>query len=306
VNKTNDDQLYSVLKEYSRDKHTGIVTLSLFDIKGDLIQQGIIKDGKYIAGKNPNHVSDSFNDSGETIVVITAPPVNTNPGNISPDFPTFPSDPSSPFTDGVSGSGSGGTSSNQSIITNQITNPCLSALVNNLVNANFKDKISEIISKLSTNTHINITFKDVFSNPDGKAANSFDIRYVPSSGNFTETVTLSTDLLSGTSKEYATAVIIHEIIHNYFSATANGQNVLNSHQMMADDYVAPMASYLNQLYPTLSIQNATALVWSGISDSKSYNDYSTFTYSGGSMSKQDLKDIYSNYVAKVYGTDICH
>ncbi len=75
---------------------------------------------------------------------------------------------------------------------------------------------------------------------------------------------------------------------------------------MSDGFFTPIASYLTSLYPNMSIQDATAFVWIGISDSNSYIGSSNFDYPGGTMTKDDIKGIYSTYVAVLKGTPICN
>lgn len=325
INRTNSDELYAVVKEYSLDIKTGSMTLTFFDIRGNLIQQGLFRNGRFSSFKNKSHlimnvgngegdpkkptdgIDIGVDEDGDTIVVITAPPPSSDPVFTLPDFPSGPDYPSFPADPGYpSPVGGGGGDSNPSIITNRIKDPCLKAIVDNLLNKNFQDKMSEVISNLATSTKLNITFDDAEYTSDGAAANTHDVAYDKDSHYLLIFVTLSHDKLLGTSKEYATTAIIHEIVHGFFSSTAGGISIDKPHEMMADSFVSPMASYLTQLYPDLSIQNATALVWSGISDIKSYKDSDNFTYPGGSMTKDELKAIYANYVAKIYGTGVCN
>lgn len=120
INKSSENELFGIVKEYEVSDDSNLVTLKIFSLTGSLIEQGIIKpNGNYVRQKvrrlntmKSMGLSDGneigIDDDGNPIVVITAPggggggsfPSNpgvpTNPG--IPTVPGFPSDPSGNIT----------------------------------------------------------------------------------------------------------------------------------------------------------------------------------------------------------------
>ncbi|GEM_PF-6224328 len=151
------------------------------------------------------------------------------------------------------GNGPGGGSGNGDFdkIINDITDPCLKALITNLQNAN---KLTNLIGGIlqnvfGENNNITLTFKqddnikDVEGTPvAGKALKSIDGK------NYS--IYLNSSLLNQYSQESQTLTIMHEVLHNYFFAE-NFSKIPNGHTRMLNDYINQMSKSLEDLYPQL-------------------------------------------------------
>lgn len=192
-------------------------------------------------------------------------------------------------------------------IINNVTDPCLKTMVNNLSNNDVTGKIAEIISNLDGDKKVKINVIDADETASYKPANIVNQYYDPSSGTYSATIVLSRNALVPSTKENCTTVIIHEFIHAYFSYVGKSTTGIQTaeHENMAINYIQPMAEYLSYIYG-ISAKDATALAWSGLSDAKSYIDTNNFQYPGGYMTKDELKSIYVNYVVNYSGTPTCN
>ncbi|RYF14393.1 MAG: hypothetical protein EOO42_17895 [Flavobacteriales bacterium] len=135
---------------------------------------------------------------------------------------------------------------------------------------------------------------------------------------FSATITLGIDYHSNTSKENLTASMIHEIVHAYLGYTSN--NFLKTetdHNVISTKYITPMALYLKQ-YLSLDLKDAYALAWSGVPDSKVFQDADDqfeFTMSDGNkITKAETRNLSGPYklptnlqenVGFTKGTKIC-
>lgn len=193
----------------------------------------------------------------------------------------------------------------ENVLRNQVQHPCLRMLVNQVIRTDVDDMISGIISKLDEDIFVQISVIDAPETTNFEAAET-DLIKVPNSKIIMGTITLSTNVLSGSTKEYAVTVFIHEIIHSYMKYIGQN-NALQQleHQSMATTYINPMVNYLTSAF-NLSLRDATALSWIGVNDSKSYINSTNFSYPGGSISKSQLEDIYRDYVSNRVGQSICN
>lgn len=144
---------------------------------------------------------------------------------------------------------------NPTEIINRVTDPCLRNLVDNLIEDNISGEISKIISRLHKDIKVKIVYTDAEVTSNYKPAQIGPI----SLKDGIYPITLSRLHLKETTKENVTSVIIHEIIHAFFTYTNIG-NPLESieHDMIASNYIKPMAHYLTQLYG-ISEKDASAL-----------------------------------------------
>ena len=146
--------------------------------------------------------------------------------------------------DGGGGSGNGDFDK----IINDITDPCLKALITNLQNAN---KLTNVIGGIlqnvfGENNNITLTFKqnDNLIDKYGQSENL---------GNGKYQVTLNGKELSGFSQERQTLTIMHEVLHSYFFYQNDYQYytiIPNQHTEMLR-YIEKMATSLENLYPNL-------------------------------------------------------
>ncbi len=191
------------------------------------------------------------------------------------------------------------------ILRNQVQDPCLRILVDQVIRTNIDDMISGIISNLDEDIFVQIDIIDAPETTHFEAAETNLIK-VPNSNIITGTITLSRNVLSNGTKEYAVTALTHEIIHAYLKYIGQN-NVLQQleHQNMVDKYINPMVNYLTNAFE-LSPRDATALSWIGVNDSQSYINTSYFDYPGGSISKTEVVDIYADYVGKRLGHLMCN
>lgn len=191
-------------------------------------------------------------------------------------------------------------------IINNIKDPCLKAVVDDLINKNIAGKIGEIIAQLEGDDNVIINFVDSMYTTNNRPAMMGSI-FTRGSKLVETSIILSKTALGGTTKENAATAIIHEVIHAYFAYTQKRQLGTLEHQSMANNYVAPIAVFLSEAYG-ISARDATALAWSGLDDAESYNSYEFFDYPGGRMTKLDQTRIYREYITNddKLGTPICN
>ncbi len=193
-------------------------------------------------------------------------------------------------------------------ITNNVTNPCLKAVVQNLKLANMTGKIGQIITALDKNTKVQISVVDVpelYNNKGESVAAQFSSPPTLINGIFSGTIKININTLLPTTKENTASAVIHEIVHAYFAYTGQANKIeAIEHQKMATDYVQPMASFLSGLY-TMPIKDATALAWTGLYNANSYINSDNFSYPGGTMTKDELNGIYVDYIMKYSGQTVC-
>lgn len=192
-------------------------------------------------------------------------------------------------------------------ITNNVTNPCLKAVVQNLKLANMTGKIGQIITALDKNTKVQIKVVDLpelYNQYGVSVAAQFQADPASANGIFSGTLKININTLLPTTKENTASAVIHEIVHAYFAF--NGQKNLQEieHQMIATEYIQPMANFLSGLY-NMPIKDATALAWTGLDDANSYINSDNFSYPGGTMTKDELNGIYVDYVMKYSGQPVC-
>jgi hypothetical protein len=195
-------------------------------------------------------------------------------------------------------------------IINKVTDPCLRPLVESLINNNVSGKISEIISKLNGDTKVKVTFTDVENTVlGGKGETGPSVK--DKQGVWNIPIKLNRSLLKDSSKEYTTAVIIHEVIHAYFITVGKASEFSSfEHEIMATDYVKPFASYLTAIYG-ISEKHSISLAWAGITNSASYKKTDAiFKYSDGYMIKDTVERIATDYSLPRYwgslGQPICN
>jgi len=137
------------------------------------------------------------------------------------------------------------------IILNNITDPCLKKLIENLQNSNkLTNSIGAILQNVfGKNERLNLTFnQDNNLNNNGERLNGKSIP--PVNGNYE--IKLNALSLSKYSQERQTLTIMHEILHSYFWAAYGNLVTPNQHTRMLNEYIEEMASSLEDLYPQLS------------------------------------------------------
>lgn len=171
----------------------------------------------------------------------------------------------------IGGGGGTGTGSNPpcataQFIINNVTNPCLHDNVTTVLNVNGINKLQVAIANLfGTSATLNLTVTQ------SSSINDYGITSPPitSNGITNISMVLNDQSLPGASKEFTSAVIIHETIHAYMFA--NGLTSSMQHEAMAVSYINQISSILQSIYPNLSNEDATALSWGGLSGTGSWN-----------------------------------
>jgi len=156
------------------------------------------------------------------------------------------------------------------IITNNVKDSCLRALVQNIINNNIEYETDAALQSIfNTNSSINLNFLDgnIPQPTNGivrDAVTTGTSQGALINGNYklNLTITLNLPSLQNASQEYITATIIHEAIHAYLDYT---KTITNQHLVMATSYIQLMANTLISMYG-ISPDDATALAWGGLED----------------------------------------
>ena len=193
-------------------------------------------------------------------------------------------------------------------IINNVTDTCLKKTVNSVLGSDVIGKISEILSNLDSNTNVHIKVYDAETTTNGGAGQTSSTSWQEVNGiiNFNTNITLSRDLLLGSTKEHAASVFIHEIIHAYFRQSTGKEEEFKGkdHADITNNYINPMAEFLSGLF-NISLTDATCLAWNGVADSDAFINTTTFTVGTGTnattISKGDMGVIATNYTLKLNG-----
>lgn len=176
---------------------------------------------------------------------------------------------------GGSREGGGGSGNNEiDKIINDITDPCLKALITNLQNANkLTNAIGGILQNVfGKNDNITLTFKQDDNLKLGNV--TLNGQATADLNNLNKfLVTLNNDALKKYSNERQTITIMHEILHNYFYYKYKTENTTpNHHTKMLKEYTNKMSSSLMDLYPIMKLNPdvAVALCFDGLKTSRGY------------------------------------
>ena len=321
-----DGKSYGIIKHYELDKEQ----LTVYTDGGRLLEnrfydtKNFNDSPQFRTMYEPGFEGDGYGEGGPAIrgpiqlptVTVTAPRTE-RPFDPSRHSVHFPSSPVSHGSESPHSGGGGGSSApvvpvpteaKPADIKNEVKDPCLKKVVDNLKNSNIVGKISDIISALDKNTKVQISVIDVLELYD-KQGKSVAAQFNPKpgfvNGNFSGTITININTLLPTTKENTASAIIHEVVHAYFAYTGqNNKLPAIEHQKIATDYVQPMASFLSGLY-SIPIKDATALAWTGLRDANSYINSDSFNYLGGTLNKKEVEDIYRDYITKSSGKPVC-
>jgi hypothetical protein len=161
---------------------------------------------------------------------------------------------SDPICNGY-GIGSGAATPVADVDLTHLTNDCMINAYNQLANAGLTSQVLRIAQSFGKDKNINLIIRnDNLGNPNLDASTSILNR----PGNIWE-ITLNDAALSNASSEYIAATIIHEILHVYL----DGGNDAD-HNVMAANYVYPMADALKAAGYHLTYEDAVALAWGGL------------------------------------------
>nr|WP_199082471.1 hypothetical protein [Pedobacter sp. ASV19] len=207
------------------------------------------------------------------------------------------------------GTGTGGGDNNTNPdIRNKTTDPCISKTVGAALkaNKNIEGIMAQIINNFDQNKSVTINVYDgqTAHGTPGQTTNMNTINGTLVSAD----ITLLTSYFQDSSKESLAAVLIHEFLHAYIKQVGSG--ILNSpHNEIAAKYIDPMAAYLKQAY-NLSSTDAYALAWSGVSDSKAFQEATADTIfsmaDGNVLTKSDISNLSAQFNGGIKGTPICN
>lgn len=152
------------------------------------------------------------------------------------------------------------------IITNNLQNACLKDVLNKLTQTtNLNGKIADIIhNTFATNDKVNLTFEEYTSTNDGPAQTL--PATIDNNGVYNETIKLNLSKLNNSSQEFSATTMIHETLHAYMNYNSNLKTQLSQHQEMASKYLSDIRTFLQQVFPTLSTDNANSLILRGLGD----------------------------------------
>lgn len=198
------------------------------------------------------------------------------PGDNAPgDWQELP-----PPDGGGGGSGSGDTPGNMppppvilTDVVDYLTSRCFKATLQYMGFNNLTSSLARTLSTLyQTSDQINARFyEEEFKDPMDDGDNSPQSE--PTGSMININITLNTVLANG-SQEYIAATMLHEMVHGYFYVKyhISNNNPWDHGQMAGDAFFNSMVQTLQEMYPALSMTDATALTWIGLQKTQQYLD----------------------------------
>lgn len=168
---------------------------------------------------------------------------------------------------------------NAPILQNNVTNPCIKNSVDNAISLDCRNKITNFINQVFVNSE---TYHLYFEDGVLTGSSVNDDAYTttgPLSSFPNEIKTIikfNTSQLSGSSKEYIAATILHEAVHAWvnYKFPVPIENA-EQHNLMASTYrFNMMFDALKEMFPNLNDQDAIDLTWGGMFDTILFNSKS--------------------------------
>ena len=174
---------------------------------------------------------------------------------------------------GGGGAGGGGSNYEEYTTNNNVTDPCIKAAVDNAVDENFKDEITELVNDVfGESEDFNIDIIDVTYLPDSVDGETLAM---PQGDGLLFDIELNRNKLSTSSKEYITATIFHELLHAYLGyLDIDAFQDDTQHDTMANEYLNRLSESLTQRYD-ISEQDAIHLSWGGLWETSAWSELST-------------------------------
>jgi hypothetical protein len=162
-------------------------------------------------------------------------------------------------------------------IINNVDDPCLRNSVNEAINLDCRNKIATFVNTVfSTSEQFHLQFHDNVLT--GANANLEALTATgPLNSDPTQSmtiITLNNAQLSDASKEYIAITILHEVVHAWinYKFPVPVQNA-QQHYLMAESYRFNMLrNALLEMYPNLSLEDATDLTWGGLYDTIQFSN----------------------------------
>lgn len=213
-------------------------------------------------------------------VDVPAPGTPSTPGdggyNPNPGTPGDTGNPGDGSGDGSGGSGGsggngggGGNSGGSSTLENQVQDPCVGGVVDEVLASDISFKANETLQSIfGWNGHFNIKYIEGSNMDDNVHANAQATRILyDSDGKITDmdiTVKFNINSLSNASREYIALVVVHESIHAYLNYQGYAYST-NQHDIMLSQYLDVMALHLIDNYNT-PLQDAYSLAMQGLQE----------------------------------------
>ncbi len=184
---------------------------------------------------------------------------------------------------------------NFSEISNELTDECLIAVLNEMQSKNIYGEIAGILSLFKETKVIpifNFRIKEMtlFEQYNGKTKGY----YGKNEGGI---ISLNTHLLENASKEFIAKVIMHEMLHKFILEDPKIDNY--DHIVMLDKFINPMAFFISQLYG-LAERDAFLISLAGLSETPQYQQ---IIKNDPSLSELLIRQTESNFTTgKNYGT----
>jgi len=152
------------------------------------------------------------------------------------------------------------------IIRNSVVDPCLKKMVDAAISRDCQNQITSFIQRaFSYSVDINLTFND---KPLGTDDGITQYTNTPDYSVINVSITLNSNPLSlpHASKEYVAVTILHEAIHAWIDMDTKRpvSNNISHEQMASTAKIKLLADALTEMYPTISVQDATDLAWGGL------------------------------------------
>ncbi|WP_162996455.1 hypothetical protein [Mucilaginibacter celer] len=155
------------------------------------------------------------------------------------------------------------------IVTNNVTNPCLKKMVDATIISGVNTQINSLIKDVFGGTEkLNLKFVDNVSLASGTEGHTEMNGGFDSFGNLNIEIQLNKNELPGYSQQFVATVIMHEALHAYLQA--KGVDPKNQHENIIIDYVTKMSASLMQMFPGLSSNDAKNLSLGGLDQTTTF------------------------------------
>jgi hypothetical protein len=179
------------------------------------------------------------------------------------------------LTPGGGGGGGGGTNPCTPVppkdIKNEVKDPCLNKMVGAVINKDVTTVVNELIQNVfGGSAKVNITYSDALTLNTGQLGFTPPPASLDANGNLTITVYLNKAELPNASQEFISTVIIHESLHAYLTTTGSLGQL--QHNTIASTFASQMALDLRQMFPGLTVNDASNLAWGGLQSTPDFQN----------------------------------
>jgi len=157
-------------------------------------------------------------------------------------------------------------------IVDSLHNHCLDAALNMIKNPALTNSISTLLKTMGINDNFTVIFAEVLSFPPHKnqVANTSMTRSGPYT---TLNLTFSLSQMQNSSQEYKVETMLHEIIHAHMNTLNPHLTELEQHELMySQGYLDMEIAALREIFPSLSLADATSIIIGGYGDLQQKNN----------------------------------